>query len=237
MALTSQPLRLFWSFCVNWCSNQFNTVTSQAPACVTRRKLQTPGNAEEHKKQETPRQRQRVRSKSTASTARAQDDEAASASNPGCYGANPITMGEVRPRKWIPWFLLRIDMFLRFVGGGSCIFTPPPRARACTWPAAVGCYTEKAPNAWQRRGTQKTRNTYNQPNRPNWQTAQTKHRALPKGQPGRRVTTAVGCHRYHGVHLHADVATYIRVRADVLHAHVRTGKRGSKSHGNRRDIC
>ena len=25
------------------------------------------------------------------------------------------------------------------------------------------CYTEKAPNAWQRRGTQKTRNTYNQP--------------------------------------------------------------------------
>ena len=22
------------------------------------------------------------------------------------------------------------------------------------------CYTEKAPNAWQRRGTQKTRNTY-----------------------------------------------------------------------------
>ena len=29
------------------------------------------------------------------------------------------------------------------------------------------CYTEKAPNAWQRRGTQKTRNTYNQPNRPN----------------------------------------------------------------------
>ena len=28
------------------------------------------------------------------------------------------------------------------------------------------CYTEKAPNAWHRRGTQKTRNTYNQPNRP-----------------------------------------------------------------------
>ena len=41
------------------------------------------------------------------------------------------------------------------------------------------CYTEKAPNAWQRRGTKKTRNTYNQPNRPNRQTAQTKHRALP----------------------------------------------------------
>ena len=36
------------------------------------------------------------------------------------------------------------------------------------------CYTEKAPNAWQRRGTQKTRNTYNQPNRPNQQTSQTK---------------------------------------------------------------
>ena len=47
------------------------------------------------------------------------------------------------------------------------------------------CYTEKAPNAWQRRGTQKTRNTYNQPNRPNRpnrQTSQTKHQALPKGQ-------------------------------------------------------
>ena len=41
------------------------------------------------------------------------------------------------------------------------------------------CYTEKAPNAWQRRGTQKTRNTYNQPNRPNRQTSQTKHQALP----------------------------------------------------------
>ena len=51
------------------------------------------------------------------------------------------------------------------------------------------CYTEKAPNAWQRQGTQKTRNTYNQPNRPNRQTSQTKHQALPKGQPGRRITT------------------------------------------------
>ena len=50
------------------------------------------------------------------------------------------------------------------------------------------CYTEKSPNAWQRRGTQKTRNTYNQPNRPNRQTSQTKHQALPKGQPGRRIT-------------------------------------------------
>ena len=49
------------------------------------------------------------------------------------------------------------------------------------------CYTEKAPNAWQRRGTQKTRNIYNQPNRPNRQTSQTKHQA-PKGQPGRRIT-------------------------------------------------
>ena len=50
------------------------------------------------------------------------------------------------------------------------------------------CYTEKAPNAWQRRGTQKTRNTYNQPNRPNRQTSQTKHQALPKAQPGRHIT-------------------------------------------------
>ena len=38
--------------------------------------------------------------------------------------------------------------------------------------AGYGCYTEKAPNAWQRRGTQKTRNTYNQTNRPNRQTSQ-----------------------------------------------------------------
>ena len=50
------------------------------------------------------------------------------------------------------------------------------------------CYTEKAPNAWQRRGTQKAGNTYNQPNRPNRHTSQTKHQALPKGQPGRRIT-------------------------------------------------
>ena len=51
------------------------------------------------------------------------------------------------------------------------------------------CNTEKAPNAWQRRGTpKKTRNTYNQPNWPNRQTSQTKDQALPKGQPGRRIT-------------------------------------------------
>ena len=42
--------------------------------------------------------------------------------------------------------------------------------------AALG-YTENAPNAWHRRGTQKTGNTYNQPNRPNQQTSQTKHQA------------------------------------------------------------
>ena len=30
--------------------------------------------------------------------------------------------------------------------------------------------------------------TYNQPNRPKRQTPQTKHKALPKGQPGRRIT-------------------------------------------------
>ena len=60
------------------------------------------------------------------------------------------------------------------------------------------CYTEKAPNAWQRRGTQKTRNTYNQPNRPNRQTSQTKHQALPKVQPGRCITpTQQPCTRQH----------------------------------------
>ena len=61
----------------------------------------------------------------------------------------------------------------------------------CSWVfvvVLVVCYTGKAPNAWQRRGTQKTRNTYNQPNRSNQQTSQTKHQALPKGQPGRRIT-------------------------------------------------
>ena len=74
-----------------------------------------------------------------------------------------------------------------------------PEARACqgrSWPQVRTvtrsrqnkCYTEKAPNAWQRRGTQKTRNTYSQPNQPNQQTSQTKHQALPKGQPGRRIT-------------------------------------------------
>ena len=47
------------------------------------------------------------------------------------------------------------------------------------WVSSPVCYTEKAPNAWQRRGTQTTRNTYNQPNRPNQQTAQTKHQASP----------------------------------------------------------
>ena len=50
------------------------------------------------------------------------------------------------------------------------------------------CYTEKAPNTWHRRGTQKTGNTYNSPNRPNRHTSQAKHQALPKGQPGRRIT-------------------------------------------------
>ena len=49
-------------------------------------------------------------------------------------------------------------------------------------------HTHLTYNAWQRRGTQKTRNTYNQPNRPNRQTSQTKHQALPKGQPGRCIT-------------------------------------------------
>ena len=34
-------------------------------------------------------------------------------------------------------------------------------------PQRLQCYTEKAPNAWHRRGAQKTGNTYNQPNLPN----------------------------------------------------------------------
>ena len=69
----------------------------------------------------------------------------------------------------------------------TCINKAMPDLAACV--VKEVCYTEKAPNAWQRRGTKKTRNTYNQPNRPNRQTSQTKYQALPKGQPGRRITT------------------------------------------------
>ena len=61
--------------------------------------------------------------------------------------------------------------------------------------AGAGCYTEKAPNAWHCRGTQKTGNTYNQPNRPNRHTPQTKHQALPKGQgvaPGQKQNQTAG---------------------------------------------
>ena len=47
----------------------------------------------------------------------------------------------------------------------SAFHTPASTAMEPPW-----CYTEKAPNAWQRRGTQETRNTHKQPNRPNRQT-------------------------------------------------------------------
>ena len=62
--------------------------------------------------------------------------------------------------------------------------------------AAGVCYTEKAPNAWQRQGTQKARNTYNQPNRPNQQNSQNKHQALPAGVwhvPACMGNTSSGC--------------------------------------------
>ena len=65
------------------------------------------------------------------------------------------------------------------LGGAAC----PRWGGWCLW-----CYTEKAPIAWQCQGTQNTRNTCNQPNWPNRQTSQTKHQALPEGQPGRRIT-------------------------------------------------
>ena len=48
-----------------------------------------------------------------------------------------------------------------------------------------GCYTEKAPNAWHRGGTQTTGDTYNQRNRPSTGTPHrlsTKH--YRKGSPG-----------------------------------------------------
>ena len=47
------------------------------------------------------------------------------------------------------------------------------------------CCTEKAPNAWHRRGTQKTGNTYSQPKRPSTDTTHrpsTEH--YRKGNPG-----------------------------------------------------
>ena len=53
------------------------------------------------------------------------------------------------------------------------------------WREMHMCYTEKAPNAWHRRGTQKTGNTYNQPNRASTDTPHrpsTKH--YRKGSPG-----------------------------------------------------
>ena len=70
------------------------------------------------------------------------------------------------------------------------------------------CYTEKAPNAWHRRGTKKTGNTYNQRNRPNRHASQTKHQALPKGQPGRRVTPVTSCA---GGSVVANTATYVHL--------------------------
>ena len=50
--------------------------------------------------------------------------------------------------------------------------------------ASCMCYTEKAPNAWQRQGTQKTRNTYNQPNRPNRKTYRPSTKRYRKDSPG-----------------------------------------------------
>ena len=57
--------------------------------------------------------------------------------------------------------------------------------RYCGAVHASMCYTEKAPNAWHRRGTQNTGNTYNQRKRPSTDTPHrpsTKH--YRKGSPG-----------------------------------------------------
>ena len=73
--------------------------------------------------------------------------------------------------------------------GGHAESNPRPSEEVVSFYHVLSvCYTEKAPNAWQRRGPQKTRNTYSQSNRPNRETSQTKHQALPKGQPGRCIT-------------------------------------------------
>ena len=54
------------------------------------------------------------------------------------------------------------------------------------------CYTENAPNAWHRRRTQKTGNTYNQPNRPSTDTT---HR--PSTKQYRKGSPAVKTHNTH----------------------------------------
>ena len=46
------------------------------------------------------------------------------------------------------------------------------------------CYTGKAPNAWHRRGTQKTGNTYNQPKRPSTDTHRPSTKHYRKGSQG-----------------------------------------------------
>ena len=62
---------------------------------------------------------------------------------------------------------------------------PAQPAKGCTCVNVWSCYKGKAPNAWHRRGTQETGNTYKQPKRPSSDTTHrpsTKH--YRKGSPG-----------------------------------------------------
>ena len=73
----------------------------------------------------------------------------------------------------------------------ACLLT---YTNCCKYAGFGMCYTEKAPKAWQRRGTQKRRNTYNQPNRPMCYTekaAPTRHR--PERQHNERANRRKQC--------------------------------------------
>ena len=65
----------------------------------------------------------------------------------------------------------------------TCMHVRPPAAAT---PAGVTRRKLQTPGNAEEHKRQET--PYNQPNRPNRQTSQTKHQALPKGQPGRRIT-------------------------------------------------
>ena len=106
---------------------------------------------------------------------------------------------------------------------GSCALTKSTATLpdGCTPTDFLRCYTEKAPNSWHRRGTQKTGNTYNQPKRPGRHTSQTKHQALSKGQEGRRITPSNTA----AVHASAHRQPTIITHTYVIHTYIHTPDR------------
>ena len=87
------------------------------------------------------------------------------------------------------------------------------------------CYTEKAPNAWHRRGTQKTGNTYKQPDRPSTDTPHrpsTKH--YRKGSPGdaqHLLTQQQPCTLQHNNNPPSLPANYLHLHLHLyLHLHL-----------------